>query len=286
MKSNYFNSKVLVLVIVIMVIIGVILFITLKIHKFKSDSKFDVTSNENDILGEYVDITNSKGGNENNSKAQILSEKFILNTVKFNYLLYVPENKKSNMPLIVYLHGGTGKGDNIDNIYYASIPKYLQDGSLRDVSAYLLMPQLPSDKKSWADIADSIRALILKICNDYRIDSKKISLTGHSMGGTGTYEIAIKYPELFSYIVPISGSIKNNEYNLDKLKGLFVWAFVSSSDTIVKPEFSINYINSLKSFNKNAKITIIDEMTHFDMPSVYLNESYNVINWMLSCIKE
>ena len=37
---------------------------------------------------------------------------------------------------------------------------------------------------------------------------------------------------------------------------------------------------------KEGSFKIIDEMTHFDMPSVYLNKSYNVINWMLFCIKE
>ena len=32
---------------------------------------------------------------------------------------------------------------------------------------------------------------------------------------------------------------------------------------------------------KEVSFKVIDEMTHFDMSSVYLNKSYNVINWML-----
>ena len=64
MKPNYFKCKALVLGITIMVTVGVILCITLKIYRFKSNSKYDMISNEIDTSGEYVDMTNSDGGNE------------------------------------------------------------------------------------------------------------------------------------------------------------------------------------------------------------------------------
>lgn len=53
------------------------------------------------------------------------------------------------MPLIVYLHGGSGKGDNLSLITSEDgFPKYLQSGELGDVRAYVLIPQLPSTQKA------------------------------------------------------------------------------------------------------------------------------------------
>lgn len=81
----------------------------------------------------------------------------------FGYWLYTPENPTENMPLIVYLHGASGRGEDL-NLVVADedFPKYLQSGELGDVRAYVLIPQLPADLRSWSDISDSLYSLIQK----------------------------------------------------------------------------------------------------------------------------
>lgn len=39
----------------------------------------------------------------------------------------------------------------------------------------------------------------------YRIDSGRVYLTGPSLGGSGTWDIAARYPEMFAAIAPMSG---------------------------------------------------------------------------------
>jgi len=39
----------------------------------------------------------------------------------------------------------------------------------------------------------------------YRIDSDRVYLSGHSMGGYGTWSVAINHPDLFAAAAPISG---------------------------------------------------------------------------------
>jgi len=175
----------------------------------------------------------------------------------FNYLLYTPANATPNMPLLVYLHGGSGKGDNLDLLTANDgFPKYLQDGTLGSIPAYVVIPQLPSSKKGWADVKVSLKELINSISTTYAINAKKISLTGHSMGGTGTWSIAVSYPGLFSCIAPLSGSIQNTTANVTALSKMPVWAFVGYADTIVDPTQSENFITSLKSF-QSLPITVI-----------------------------
>lgn len=205
-----------------------------------------------------------------------------------NYLLYTPENVAENMPLIVYLHGGSGKGDDLDLITSVEgFPKYVQDKRISDIPAYIIFPQVPSTKRGWAEIKVSVKELIEYVCAVYSIDETRISLTGHSMGGTGTWNMALSYPDIFSCIAPMSGSITNTADKIDTLSKMPIWAFVGSADTIVPPDSSINFIAALKAKNKQAKITVFDEATHFDVPELaYLDNKLNVVNWLIDNVRE
>lgn len=64
----------------------------------------------------------------------------------------------------------------------------------------------------------------------------KIALTGHSMRGTGTYQLQVKLPNTFACIAPMSGIIQNAENNVSALSKTEIWEFVGTNDTIVKSE--------------------------------------------------
>lgn len=224
--------------------------------------------------------------NLHQSKSTATLEKKSLQTSElesFNYLLYTPENATANMPLIIYLHGGSGKGEDLDLLTGNGFPQYIQDGLLESVPAYIVMPQLPSSQKGWTDVSASLKELIDYTSATYNIDTNKISLTGHSMGGTGVWGTALAYPELFSCIAPLSGSIKINRDNITTLSSLPVWAFVGSDDTIVEPTSSINIVDILNTKGSDAQVTVFDGATHFDVPQLtYLDKNIDLINWLLS----
>ena len=156
---------------------------------------------------------------------------------ELKYWLYTPSDPTENMPLIVYLQGGSGKGDDLELITAVDgFPKYLRDGQLGDVRAYVIIPQLPSSQKGWANGAAAVYELIQVTVSKFGIDEENISLTGHSMGGTGTWNLALSYPTLFARIAPLSGSIRVQPEYIEKLKNIPVWAFVGSADTIVPPD--------------------------------------------------
>lgn len=199
------------------------------------------------------------------------------------YWLYTPSNPTENMPLIVYLHGGSGKGDDLNLITFVDgFPQYLQTNQLGDVRAYVVIPQLPSSQKGWSDIAEAISYLIDSTVSTYKINSDNISLTGHSMGGTGTWNLACTCPKLFARIAPLSGSIRNTTDNISKLKNIPVRAFVGSADTIVSPNFSKEVVAALKAEGDDAEITVFDGADHFSVPSLtYLDQSINLVGWLI-----
>lgn len=202
----------------------------------------------------------------------------------FRYWLYTPSDPTENMPLIVYLHGGSGKGDDLNLITAVDgFPQYLQSGQLGDVRAYVVIPQLPSTQKGWVNAAESISELIDHTVSTYKINKSNISLTGHSMGGTGTWNLACTYPSLFARIAPLSGSIRNTPDIIDNLKNIPVRAFVGSADTIVPPDSSKEVIAALKAAGGSAEITVFDGADHFSVPSLtFLDTNIDLIGWLIS----
>lgn len=201
---------------------------------------------------------------------------------ELKYWLYTPSDPTENMPLIVYLHGGSGKGDDLQLITAVEgFPKYLRDGQLGDVRAYVIIPQLPSSQKGWANGASAVYELIQETVSNFDIDKENISLTGHSMGGTGTWNLALSYPTLFARIAPLSGSMRVRPEYIEKLKNIPVWTFVGSADTIVPPDSSMDFIAALKEAGGNAKITVFGDADHFTVPSLtYLDKNIDLINWL------
>lgn len=227
----------------------------------------------------------AKVGNEFTTSAGL--EKKSIETSElgnFNYLLYTPEKADDTMPLVIYLHGGSGKGNDLDVLTKNDgLPQYIQNGIIENIRAYVVIPQLPASIRGWTDVKASLKELIGFVANNYNVDINRISLTGHSMGGTGVWGTALSYPGLFSCIAPLSGSIRMTQTNVDTLAKIPVWAFVGSKDTIVDPSSSVLFVESLAIRNSNAKITILDGANHFEVPQLtYLDENINLIDWLIS----
>lgn len=221
--------------------------------------------------------------NEETTNKDIPSSYELKKMGNLQYYLYTPSNPTSSMPLIMYLHGGTNKKSNVEALLTTDgFPQYLYDGLYDDLRAYVVIPKLENNYTGWADISDDLRNLIKTMNTNYEIDMKKVSLTGHSMGGTGTYQVQIKLPNTFACIAPMSGSIKNTEANLNALAKTKIWSFVGTNDTIVSPDSSRTIIDELKRKGADAKITEFENATHFDVPALgYKNTE--LIEWLVNC---
>lgn len=197
-----------------------------------------------------------------------------------SYWLYTPENASARMPLILYLHGGSGKGSDLSLVLEAdSLPKFLQSGQAAP-AAYVVTPQLPKACTGWADKAELLLALIDSVVNQYALDADRVSLTGHSMGGTGVWAVAQKYPDRFSAIAPLSGSVARTPEALRSLKDLPIWAVVGAKDTIVPPESSQRFIDALSRTNPDCHCTVLPDADHFAVPTVYLDENSDLLGWL------
>jgi predicted peptidase len=174
-------------------------------------------------------------------------------------------------PLILFLHGSGERGNNLKKVKTVGPLRFVSTG--KKLPFIVVSPQIGKGQY-WGP--DSLKDLLTDIIKEYRVDEKRIYLTGLSIGGKGTWETAIKYPEMFAAIAPVSGWTK--PYQLWKIRNIPVWVFHGAKDPVVPVVASVVMADSLKKYN-NVKLTIYPEGIHGNWTETYNNE--DLYRWFL-----
>ncbi|MBS1566534.1 MAG: prolyl oligopeptidase family serine peptidase, partial [Bacteroidetes bacterium] len=195
-----------------------------------------------------------------------------------NYLLYFPDGYRQDTlkkwPLLLFLHGSGERGDDIEKVKTHGPPRLIEQG--KKLPFIVVSPQAPRQSPGWS--AADLYALLQDCKQKYRVDPDRIYLTGLSMGGFGTWSLAIEHPEEFAAIVPICGG--GDTADSWKLRNMAVWCFHGAKDKNVPVALSQNMINALRVYNPSAKLTIYPDAEHDSWTVTYNNDS--LYQWLLS----
>ncbi len=174
--------------------------------------------------------------------------------VEFRYRLLRPEPLPADgrHPLVLFLHGAGERGsDNLKQLKY--LPTWLAEPALRRRHpCFVLAPQCRMDERwvdvSWADghstpqaaaptadLAAAVAALEDVLARE-PVDPSRIYLTGLSMGGFGTWDLAARMPERFAAILPVCGG--GDERVAARIARLPTWCFHGDADRAVPVERS------------------------------------------------
>ena len=190
--------------------------------------------------------------------------------VGYNYLLSLPEGYEADTakkgPLLVFLHGSGERGDNLELLNKHGPPKLVAAG--KKFEAIVVSPQVP-DKNIWN--AHGVKALIDDLAKKQRVDTSRIYLTGISMGGFGTWETSLAYPDTFAAIVPICGGAGVGFVMADRIKDLPCWIFHGDKDGAVSVDFSIRMHKALQKAGSQARLTIYPGVGHDSWTQSYDN---------------
>ena len=197
---------------------------------------------------------------------------------EMGYICYrAVESKEEKLPLVIYLHGKDGCGSNLDRLLQIEgIPQYIDRGLIYP-NAVVIAPQCPSGS-NWTKLADDVMELIEQVIEEENIDPSRISLTGASLGGIGTFNIAIKNPTFFSAVVPVCGSV--NAGNCKVLTDVEVKIFHGTLDTGMG--FSCKTAAQVITDNGGrCELNMLEGEGH-EIRHVYVDEEYDLVNWMIA----
>lgn len=124
------------------------------------------------------------------------------------YQVFVPAgyDKSKAFPLVIALHGMGGD----ENSYFQA---YAQGAFKVEAEKHGYLVACPKGRKPASmyigDAEKDVMDVIAEMRRDYNIDPDRIYLTGHSMGGYGTWSVAMNHPEVFAALAPVSGGANN-----------------------------------------------------------------------------
>jgi len=204
-----------------------------------------------------------------------------------NYLLFMPRDttavENGKYPLIVTLHGIGERGSDLWKVKNEGLPKIL-DGK-NDFKFIVVSPQCPSTTEWYYNdgIQQKLDKMIDSVISRYPVDVNRIYLTGLSMGGIGTLDLAIRYPARFAALIPIAFRIEDG-WNLCAIKDIPMWAFHGERDDIIPISKAQAVVNALVVCGGNPLFTIYPDLYHDSWTRTYNNP--DIYTWLLSKKKQ
>lgn len=200
-----------------------------------------------------------------------------LGLASYRYVLNLPpgyaKDQTKKWPLMIFLHGSGERGDDLEKVKVNGPPKLAAQG--RALPFIVVSPQCP--EREWWE-PEEVNDLIDSVQAKYRVDADRIYLTGLSMGGFGTWETAIEYPDRFAAIAPVCGY--GDPQEAAHITHLPVWAFQGAKDPVVSPIEHQKMVDALKASGGNVRFTMYPEAGHDCWTQTYDNEA--LYTWLLA----
>lgn len=195
--------------------------------------------------------------------------------VKCKYLLYLPKdyyNHKDSFPLIIYLHGGSQRGNDLNKLKTFGLPYLIDKGNNYD---FIIASPQCSENTFWS-VIDWFDSLYLDLTAKYRIDKQRIYVTGISMGGFGTWQAAMDYPDKIAAIIPLCGGC-NDSTEICKINKLPIWTFHGTADSMITINETERLVSRLQKCKGNIKFTRLENAGH-GIQDIY--ERQEIYDWL------
>lgn len=150
------------------------------------------------------------------------------------YALYVPNKAlpSGGFGLVVSMHGLSANYNEFLGSHEA------QEMGDRGTGSILASPESRGPDGSYKSYAEAdVFEMWADVARHYRLNPGLTDVSGYSMGGAGTYELATRWPDLWARAFPIVGPPTSGA-SFTSLRNIPVMAWYGQSDELVGPELS------------------------------------------------
>lgn len=188
----------------------------------------------------------------------------------YDFLLYLPEsyeNSQEELPVILYLHGKSCTGTDIN-----MVTKYGSIAAVRkgvEIPAIVIAPQVEIYKNGWEP--KKAKAVLDYVTSNYRVDKNRMYVFGMSMGGSGTYKVIAAYPDTFAAAITMCGTCWVDIAPIAKVP---LWVIHGKEDTATPLSRSTTFIKKMEDAGTTSRLrySLLDGCGHSILARVYMLE--------------
>jgi predicted peptidase len=195
--------------------------------------------------------------------------------LSLNFLLYLPQeyDMQEKWPLLLFLHGSGERGNDLEKVKVHGPPKLIAAG--KHFPMIVVSPQCPSFRR-WE--MTQLQALLDHLEATCKVDPDRVYVTGLSLGGYGTWQLAANFPDRFAAIAPICGA-GEKEY-APRIAHIPTWVFHGGDDAAVPLRGSTELIKAMQKEGGEPKFTFYPLADHDSWTESYNNPE--LYEWLLT----
>jgi predicted peptidase len=215
------------------------------------------------------------------------------NTLPYQLLKPDKNDLKKKYPLVIFMHAAMEKGTDNKKQLKKGVGVFATNDNRAKYPAFVIAPQCPKDPQ-WVAVpwnTDShkmpaeptwserlVLELIPALLEEFNINERRIYLTGWSMGGFATWDMAMREPQRFAALAPVCGGADESKASL--IAKLPVWVFHGGADTTVKTIRSRNIVEALRKAGGDPKYTEYPDMAHDSWKLAYAEPE--LLSWLFA----
>ena len=211
----------------------------------------------------------------------VFSQKFVAHrgdvNNAYNFWFYNPEpyvSKDSHFPLLIFLHGQSLCGKNLDRVKrYGAIDAVARG---RYIDSYIIAPQNPGG--AWNP--QKIMKIVEWAKKEYNVDTTRVYVYGMSLGGFGTIDFVATYPDKVACAMALCGG--GTVKNLEGLSKVPLWIIHGTADRAIPISSSDRVVAAIKATGDDSRLiyTRLPGVDHGRPARVfYMLQTYD---WMFS----
>jgi predicted peptidase len=192
--------------------------------------------------------------------------------MELQYLVFLPkdyEKSTGKWPLILYLHGGSLRGDDIGRMRKLGLTEKVETDP--NFPFIVVSPQCHQGE-IWTDV-DALGAVLDEVARTHRVDPDRVYVTGHSMGGRGALYAAYKMPDRFAAILSLAPVGLITAW-AERLATIPLWIFHGPNDQFTPLKEVEELVHAVEAAGGHPQLTVLPDRDHYildvyDRPDLY-----------------